>query len=625
MRLLAAVIVLLLLALVLLDKPWDINVAATIASGEKVALSDFIADGLWWASLVNLVLFIALLVSSGWWLKLKPIPSGAGKRKLSTTQRKLFLFLLLAITGFALIERLPRLSHSLWNDEEYSLRRYVLGYESVSDDGNLRLNRVSWAETLFFNRGANNHIPFSIAAKLTLGAWGVVASEPGKRFAEWVYRLPSLVAGLGAIFVIGWLVGRKGKVITGLAVALALALHPWHLRYSVEARGYAIMLFVIVLGILLLSRALESGRWRDWLGFGLCQLVMMWCFPAAIYLAITLNGLVALFLLWDCIKLRAVTAGLVRFAVANVLSAAAFIQLYSPSVRQVQLYLARDIAQGEMGAGWFRDIGAHLFAGIRYIQDDAGFHQFLSIQNLPFYGQLSLPVGLTCLVLVALGVVRAVMLGRSLSLLVVAPILAGLLAYLHASLSGNFLFSWYLIYVLVGLIPALFLGIEQLASWCSKGQQNTFFRWCQSALCVAVLAGYAFLTAETRYYFQHFDRQPLRPAVALARQLCPNGLLATFGISSRQFASYDAALIPIDKDNTVEELELLESIIQYAHDDRQCLVVLYSGDSRHKHRNSEIFSRLSKSSEFELQGRLYGLEEFFNVEAWVLSRQHAAE
>jgi hypothetical protein len=40
-------------------------------------------------------------------------------------------------------------------------------------------------------------------------------------------------------------------------------------------------------------RATRENLWRWWLGFGACQFLVLWVYPAAIYILVILNGLVA--------------------------------------------------------------------------------------------------------------------------------------------------------------------------------------------------------------------------------------------------------------------------------------------------------------------------------------------
>jgi hypothetical protein len=86
---------------------------------------------------------------------------------------------------------------------------------------------------------------------------------------ELTLRLPSAIAGILAVpllIAFGRLVGLPAA---GLWAALLLALSPFHLHHSQEARHYALLLFFALLSLYWLYRAIAHGGWRSWLIFGL--------------------------------------------------------------------------------------------------------------------------------------------------------------------------------------------------------------------------------------------------------------------------------------------------------------------------------------------------------------------
>ena len=82
-------------------------------------------------------------------------------------------------------------------------------------------------------------------------------------------RLPALLAGLASIPLVHAVglrtVGRRAAV---LAAALT-TLSPFMIFYSAEARGYGVLMALVLLSTLALLKALEDGeRWRWWLVYG---------------------------------------------------------------------------------------------------------------------------------------------------------------------------------------------------------------------------------------------------------------------------------------------------------------------------------------------------------------------
>ena len=93
---------------------------------------------------------------------------------------------------------------------------------------------------------------------------------------EVTLRLVSALAGVLAVplmVALGRVVRLSGA---GLWAALLLAVSSFHIRYSQEARHYALLLLFGLLATVLLLRALERGRSRDWLAYG-CLLYTSRC------------------------------------------------------------------------------------------------------------------------------------------------------------------------------------------------------------------------------------------------------------------------------------------------------------------------------------------------------------
>ncbi len=51
-------------------------------------------------------------------------------------------------------------------------------------------------------------------------------------------RVPTLLVGMLSVAAVAWLLLECGFPLAGAIAAFLLALHPWHLRYATEARGY---------------------------------------------------------------------------------------------------------------------------------------------------------------------------------------------------------------------------------------------------------------------------------------------------------------------------------------------------------------------------------------------------
>lgn len=152
------------------------------------------------------------------------------------------VFLALA-TLVALLVRFYHLGHqSLWVDESFT-------WELIAPGRGLRF----WPQILDAYQGPLYHA----------AAWVAVRLEPSVA----ALRAPSALAGVAAVPVAGLLASRLFGSATGRLTALLLAASPFHVWYSQEGRGYALLvLFAAASGLVFLRLLQEPRRWRGALG-----------------------------------------------------------------------------------------------------------------------------------------------------------------------------------------------------------------------------------------------------------------------------------------------------------------------------------------------------------------------
>ncbi|HEY2798583.1 MAG TPA: glycosyltransferase family 39 protein [Thermoanaerobaculia bacterium] len=130
-----------------------------------------------------------------------------------------------------------------------ALRCLALGRSSLGND---EIEEVRWARlpvgqmlVEVFRDGAHPPLDFLVQSVLTrLGA------------AEWMRRLPSVLAGTAGIGLLLFLAGRWFGSRAGLAAGLLLCVSPIHVRYSQEVRPYALGLLFLTAAV----AALEAYR-----------------------------------------------------------------------------------------------------------------------------------------------------------------------------------------------------------------------------------------------------------------------------------------------------------------------------------------------------------------------------
>ena len=231
--------------------------------------------------------------------RLDPLP--AGESLLSPApllSRSPALLLSTAITLLAAALRFLNLGYdSLWFDEVLTRQTAAAGFAAAL--------------------AVRDHVP--LLYWLTTAALRLLPEH------EVTLRLVSALAGVLAVPLLVAL----GRVVrlprAGLWAALLLAVSPFAIRYSQEARHYALLLLFGLLATVLLLRALGRDRRRDWLAYGVAAALGLMTHYSAWLLLLAQGAVVAGWLLG---RLRAGERGAaVRLAPAAVVVGLALLLL----------------------------------------------------------------------------------------------------------------------------------------------------------------------------------------------------------------------------------------------------------------------------------------------------------
>ena len=416
--------------------------------------------GFWYGCLFTGIAAGLLLGTSRWWLNTKPVSKiELSQQGCGQLGRRRFMFLLGGIVILSAIPRLPRMNDSLWGDEDWAYRDLIGGVYTPKEprdlkgvlseirehDGSLNFERHSWKVTAFNDKGTNNQYAYTLTARRLHDWWKDLTDAPPEAFNESVLRLPSLLAGLGSIAMGALLLRRLGFSNAGLVFAVLMAIHPWHLRYSSEARGYTMLIFFLLAGIYFLLAALEDGRWRWWCAFALFEFLALYTWKAAIHPVAALN--LAIFGILLASRRREINQ-FARWLVVNIGVLMLFVPLFAPAIPQIRRKLAVSTqAKGKMELPWFKDVLAQLVGGADWIA----------------WGGWALLVAAVAVGLLGygLGWMR-----RSPGwLLLVAPIAGAVIAFIHFSLSNDQLLKWYVFYTLPFLAMLVAVGLARLGWW----------------------------------------------------------------------------------------------------------------------------------------------------------------
>lgn len=437
------------------DDPWNDGIAGRLAEGKDVRPEDYQVTYGFWAWGLLAVGAAGLLATARRWA-----PGDVPVRPALAPARPAPAFLCLVGLAVATLayQAGPRLTHSLWQDEDHTARTYVAGGYLPDAEGRLKFWDSDWEDALLYDWGPNNPIGYSVAAKLTTSALSLAAGRRDERADDVALRAPAFAFALLGVAALGWLGLWLGFPMAGAFAGLALALHPWHLRFAAEARGYSLVLLLGTLGVVLLLRALTHGSWRRWLLYGASQVVLLWTFAAGIH-AVLLTNLAAAGALW---RLYGRGAGArvawTRFLVVNLAGAGVWLVLMAGNLAILADYLEEKGSRA-LGLTWGRELLGLVALGTPWSHGAAGEDPVYP-EMVDLLARHAMGVAAwagASLAALAVGAVRLARGHPAGGLLLLPYLVAGPLTWAVAALRGDFLYARNLVFVLPPL--ALLLGI----------------------------------------------------------------------------------------------------------------------------------------------------------------------
>lgn len=440
----------------LAKKPWNTNAFDGVLSVKRIPLRDYTMAGLWIGLLVSGGLALGLIGLQRWWGRVEAAPAFPPRPPAERMLRRWFFPALAGILAFALWERWPGLTLGFWGDEDWMFCDFVHGKwmaatKGASLQGNLRFAEVNWEQAIFGDFSGNNHWLATVLQRFALKTWQMAGHHPGWAFQEWVIRLVPLTAGLASLGAMaGWL-RWLGRPVAGLVAAGFMAVHPWHVRFSLEVRGYSLMLLFFILTFWAIGRAMQRGRGRDWLVVGLLQFLMMYSWKGGLYGLLFMNLVIGCRLLWGPMP----DASLRRVALARWLAAGLFgAMIFAPLAMSSQLQMRKSIVEirhraKPMETNWRNNLMAETTTGITWHDEDPANPRAVSLERLSSQSKWTVPALGALGFLYLLGAWRLWQQDRFLGGLGVAVLASGVVAALHFKYGLRVeLLSWYLLYSL---------------------------------------------------------------------------------------------------------------------------------------------------------------------------------
>jgi hypothetical protein len=596
---------------------WANAIAERVEAGRKPKLEHFIKAGWWWSALIGGGLALVLWASRKvWYFKSSPAREPNGKAGGPWPG---FAWVLL-IMVVALFVRWPRMELSLYNDEADTFVRYNGGsFKGAAWDleGEVlpEYQRDGWVTTFWGNKQGNNHVLFSVLARVcySLDQW-LCGGVPGE-IHELPLRLPPLAGGLLSIFMVALVLRELGCSQAGIFAAGFLAVHPWHVRFSTEARGYGLLFGAMLVAIYFLARALKEKRWSWWVAYGGFQCVYLYACLAGVYFAVALNAATVVFWLagewgrggapkrfkgWDWRPFK----GLV---VANVLSLIFFLFLMGPSIPQI-VRATETIAIFKQGmpAGLWPNVASYLAFGMPWFDGDPGNSMNPAVEKW-FPGVVMIGGMFVVLVLGALGLWAWWKTG------VVGRVVVGggggsvMLAYGVNAVTGGTVLTWYLVYLTPVAAMTFGLGLAELLRLRGGGAPGRIALGNRIVL-YGVIGVYALVVAKPIQRYRVVGKQAMRDAIVVARGgVYPFSEEGKKPITAGWWSNadiYDPYL------KIAYRLDQLRYLMDKADREKRPFYFILGGYPNAVAEDASVVALLEESGEFETVRVFPGLEEF---------------
>jgi len=576
-------------ALVKAREHWE---AARHGTGGAFKWEDAAALGTHLSTLAALPVLTLAFLTVKWWhpdsMPPAPVPTARSRRRW-------FFPGLAGLMILAAVLRLPLASGSLWWDELWNIKYATIG-EWRQDEANpdvVRFQPSSWQRAAWYYNKPTNHPVLTLPSKAAHEIWRLTTrpADPGA-FNEIVLRLPVLAGGLAAITLTALLARRLAGDQAGLPAAALMALHPWLIRYGMDARGYGLTVFFMAAALFSLERATAPESRRPalwWWVTGACQFFLMWSHVVA-----NLAVCASLFTVAAVLILRGNASqkgrNLARLTVINLIAAALLLVAFLPNLMQAMTWGERNDDGNLLTGPYFIRTLTQIIAGMDPPPGSG-------TPGIPFLGWTG--AGLLLLLGTAAVLTGLRFLWRSERRALWIPLgaLTGTALFLIVvKLTG---FYFYHRFILTAAVPLLLLAAIGLS------------RLRPAWLVFPPLGLFVFLTVPGTRLLLTRSYAPFRETVqdmnAQTKAGSPPPLLVGYGLGSHVMQCYAPALRDIRTDAT----PALQALIDQARRENRPLLVALGYEELNRLNLPDGFRLLDDPALFEKISTRHGIEPEF--------------
>ncbi len=577
-------------------------------AGRNPKAIHYAVTGSRYGSIAVLVMALGLLAATKW--VLRPLNDTFEFRSagVSRASRPVFAGATIAAVSLAAGINFPRISSSLWGDEEQTVKRMIIGNYERDKNGlgeNVKFRRATWADTFFRYKTPNNHVLNSVLSRASHQLFHRDSDDPDAlHFSESVLRIPSFLAGLGGVAALGWCVAVLGFPRAGIMAMFLLAIHPWFTRHGVDARGYAFVFLLFPLALGFLVKGLRSGRWHHILLFALFEFLLFLAHPGTIYLLVSLNLAGFLGIVFGKGDRSARLTVAVRLIVANIAATMAVTALMTPNLLQLPKYFESHETNEFVTLSWIANNLSYLGTGMPW---DAWNAENPLCHHLSAFSVLSvilfIAVAVTVLVL---GIARLARSSRQTLILLIALLLPWPLFILQAWISEPVLYHWYLVMALPGLLILAALGLESIPARIESVRMRDL---CGLALLIILSGSYLVFTSPQRLTLRKQAVEPLRESVSASRAVMNPELSEIHDEITVGFCMATRAYDPYAYLFKDDDIDAFKALIARARTENKPLHVNFALPGLARHYYEQMMSVIEDPSIFEPLPPFWGLEK----------------